>query len=215
MKTISEIYEEYKIMPTLREHMLRVAGVASLICDNFTEPLNKEEIISACLLHDMGNIIKFNLEYFPEFNKPEGLEYWQNVQNEYIEKYGEREHEATLKIIRELGIPKKIVTLASEDQFSLLCQHQNSGDMGMKIVHYADARVSPHKVVSYDERMGEAKERYKDHKYSFQGDEHFRLVACGKEIEKQIFAKCKIKPEDINDDTVNPLILKLKDFMIK
>ena len=80
-KNISEIYEEYKIMPNLREHMLRVAGAASLICDNFTEPLNKEEIISACLLHDMGNIIKFKLDYFPEFNKPEKAEYWQNVQS--------------------------------------------------------------------------------------------------------------------------------------
>ncbi len=64
MRKISEIYEEYKIMPNLREHQLRVAAVAAQICDNFNKPLNKKEIITACLLHDMGNIIKFKLELF-------------------------------------------------------------------------------------------------------------------------------------------------------
>ena len=57
VRKISEIYAEYKIMPNLQMHMYRVAAVASLIYDNFNEPLNKEEIITACLLHDMGNII--------------------------------------------------------------------------------------------------------------------------------------------------------------
>ena len=78
-------------MPNLREHQLRVASVAAQICDNFFEPLNKKDIVTACLLHDMGNIIKFNLNYFPELIKPEGIEYWQKVQNEYKKKYGNDE----------------------------------------------------------------------------------------------------------------------------
>ena len=39
---ISEIYEKYKIMPNLQEHMLRVAGVASIICDNFSKKIEKK-----------------------------------------------------------------------------------------------------------------------------------------------------------------------------
>ena len=35
------------------------------------------------------------------------------------------------------------------------------------------------------------------------------------QIEKQIFSKCKIKPEDITDETVKPVIEELKNFVIK
>ena len=214
-RNIFKIYDEYKIMRTLREHMLRVAAVASLICDNFNEPLPKEEIISACLLHDMGNIIKFKLEYFPEFNKPEGLEYWQNVQNEYMEKYGDNEHEATIAIIQELGLPESVVELADKNRFSFLCRHCDSEDMSIKIIHYADSRVGPYGILSYSERMDDAKKRYENHKNIVQEAERQKLVACGEDMEKQIFAKCNIKPEDITDEIIKPIILKLKDFVIK
>jgi hypothetical protein len=45
-------------------------------------------------------------------------------------------------------------------------------------------------------------------------EERDRLVACGQEIEKQIFAKCKIKPEDITDASVAPIIEELRNFVI-
>ena len=84
MRTIQQIYSDYKIMPNLQLHQLRVASVAKIIAENFKEKLDKESIVIACLFHDMGNIIKFNFSYFTEFLKPEGLEYWQAVKNEYI-----------------------------------------------------------------------------------------------------------------------------------
>lgn len=211
-KKISEIYTEYKIMSNLQEHMLRVAAVASLICENFNEPLPKEEIVTACLIHDMGNIIKSRFEFFPEFLEPEGLEYWQKVKDDYIKKYGENEEDANEKIAQELGVSSKIIFLVNQDCFSLFCQQKDSDNMGVKVMHYADARVSPYGVVSYEERMNEAKKRYEN---SPREEERQKFVACGKEIEKQIFAKCKIKPEDINDETVAQVILELKDFVVK
>lgn len=215
-KKISEIYTEYKIMKSLQEHMLRVAAVAYLICDNFSEPLNKEEIITACLLHDMGNIIKSKLEYFPEFLRPEGLEYWQGVQNEYINKYGQDEHEATVQIMKELSAPTSYIKLVEQIGFPLLCTNAIINNFSNKIVTYADMRVDPHGVVSYDERINEAKVRYEGREQLLPGGEaREKLIACGKDIEKQIFAKCKIKPEDINNDTIAPIISKLRDFVIK
>ena len=202
-------------MRTLSEHMLRVAAVASLICDNFNESLPKEEIISACLLHDMGNIIKFKLDYFPEFNKPEGLEYWQNVQSEYIQKYGDNEHEAIIKIMKELDLSKNIIELADSNQFSLLCRQRDAEDMSVKIIHYADSRVGPYGVLSYSERMDDAKKRYENHKNLVHEEERLRLITCGEDMEKQIFTKCKIKPGDINDETVKSIILELRNFVIK
>ena len=215
MKKISEIYKEYKIIPSLQEHMFRVAAVASLICDNFTEPLPKEEIITACLLHDMGNIIKFRMDIIPQFFEPEGVSHWQNVQNEYKQKYGDNDHEANVKIIKELNISEKIASLANLNRFSLVCEHRDSWDMTIKIVHYSDGRVDPHGVVSYEERMNEAKKRYANHEDFLDEERRKKLVACGKDIEKQIFAKCKIRPEDITNESVAPIIAGLKNFVIK
>ena len=49
-------------MPSLQLHMYRVTAVASRIVDNWKgQNLDKKEIIIACLLHDIGNIIKFKL----------------------------------------------------------------------------------------------------------------------------------------------------------
>jgi hypothetical protein len=195
--------------------MLRVAAAASIICDNFTEPLPKNDIITACLLHDLGNIIKFKMDVMPQFFEPEGVEYWQGVKNEYIEKYGNNEHDATVSIIKELNLPLHIASLADQNRFSLICEHRDSNDIKIKIVHYADGRVDPHGIVSYYDRMEEARKRYENHKNNTRELERQKLVECGLEIEKQIFSKCKIKPEDITDEAVAPIIESLKDFVIK
>lgn len=213
MKKILDIYREYRLMQNLQDHQLRVAAVASIICDSFDFPINKEKIIKVCLLHDMGNIIKFQLDYFPELNKPEGLEYWQNVQKEFITKYGPNEHNATMKIMRELGVPEELVELADQNHFSLLCEHASGSDMFLKIMHYADMRVGPFGVLSYDERMEEARKRYA-HRTAFQEENRLQLVACGKEVEKQIFEHCSIKPEYINDESITPIMESLRDFVI-
>lgn len=218
MRKILDIYAEYKIMPSLQEHMLRVAAVASLICDNFTEFVDKEKIVTTCLLHDMGNIIKFKTGVIPEFFEPEGVEYWQKVKENYIAKYGSNEHEANIKIMQELGMPEDMVFIVDQNRFGLICKHKESSDMKVKIVHYSDGRVDPHGVVSYEERMEEGKRRYSGHKASIGGvteEKRLELVACGKEIEKQIFAKCRIKPEDITNETVVPIVSELRNFVIK
>ena len=213
-KRILDIYDEYKIMPSLQAHMLRVAAVASLICDNFTEPLSKEEIISTCLLHDMGNILKFKWDSLPDFFEPEGVLYWQNIQNEYREKYGDNEHEATVKIMERLGLPPRLILLADRNRFSLICHHRDDSDIYIKIIHYADGRVDPHGIVSYEERMNEGRKRYQNHQDSMEDEKRQKLVDCGKEIEKQIFSKCRIKPEDITNEAVAPIIEELKNFVV-
>lgn len=118
--TVREIYNNYKIMPTLRLHQLRVAAVGQIICDSIPDFKDTKEVVVTCLLHDMGNIIKFDLNYFPEFLKPEGLEYWQKVKEEYIQKYGNDEHHATQSIIAELLNSGKIRECADQVGFSKL-----------------------------------------------------------------------------------------------
>jgi hypothetical protein len=80
---------------------------------------------------------------------------------------------------------------------------------------YADARVGPHGILPFDERMEDARKRYSSHASSLQNDVRKKFVDCGREIEGQIFAHCKIKPEDITDEAVAPIIEELKNFVIK
>jgi hypothetical protein len=214
-KNISEIYKEYKIFPALQEHMFRVAAVAYLICGNFNEPLPKEEIVLACLLHDMGNIIKIDLDVFPKCFEQEGIDYWQKVKDDYIAKYGTNEHKANVLIARELGFPKEIIDMVDRFDFSHACKYASGDNMVHKVINYADWRVDPHGIVSYHERQEEAKKRYQNRPDSIGGEAREKLRVCGNEVEKQIFSKCKIKPEDINDQTAAAVILELRNFVVK
>jgi hypothetical protein len=210
--SISDIYKKYKIMPNLQMHMFRVAAVASLICDNFEGELNKKEIITGALLHDMGNILKFDLSKFPEFTKPEGQEYWESVKREHKNKYGENEHIATNKIVEEIKVSETVVEFINSISFLGAPKSAEENNFNHKIMEYADDRVSPGGVVGLDERLMDLRKRYAykpgktEHRDAFEGAMH--------KIEKQIFAKCKIKPEDINDESVKNIIEELKNFEI-
>ena len=212
--SISDIYKKYKIQPSLQLHMLRVAAVASILCDNMTVPVSKEDVITACLIHDMGNIIKFKMDVFPAFFEPEGVPYWQSVKDEYISKYGKDEHKASVQIAKEIGVSDEVVSIVDGVDFPLMQGHRDGDDFAIKIAVYSDNRVSPHGVVPYLDRMEDGRLRYKDLNTG-QEEQHENLVACGAEIEKQIFAKCKIKPEDITDEAVAPIIEELRGFVIK
>ena len=89
-------------MPHLQMHQLRVAAVVAKICDTFSISINKTAIITAALVHDMGNLIKsdFSTNYFAL--TPQEIDYWEGVKKEFIEKYGNNVHEATLSILKEI-----------------------------------------------------------------------------------------------------------------
>ncbi len=213
-KKISEIYTEYKIPTILQEHMLRVAAVASIICDSRNDILPKEEIVKACLLHDMGNILKFKWDSLSEFLKPEGIPYWQSVQEEYRQKYGVNEHEATLKIIKEIGVSEKVLNLVAGVDFMEVFSALNKS-VEDQIMLYSDCRVDPFGIVSFRDRLSEGRKRYvpKENKIT---DERWKTVeSIFTKVEALIFGKCKIKPEDINNETVAPIISNLREFVVK
>ena len=201
-------------MPNLVMHQVRVAAVAMQICESLGVSVDCESIVKACLLHDMANIIKFNLEYFPEHNEPEGLEYWQKVKDDYISKYGHNEHVASLSIAEELGVSPYIYELVNCVDSSAIENIANGSDFGKKICIYADNRVTPFGVVSAEEHSLEAMERYKNHPLAFNEESRSFFNKYLFLTEIQIFSNSKIKPEDINDESVANYIEKLKAFTI-
>jgi hypothetical protein len=214
MKKITEIYKEYKIMPLLAIHQIRVAAVASMICDSLDISVEKDDIVKACILHDMGNIVKFNLNRFPKHNEPEGIEYWLKVQEEFILKYGSDDHKANLAVAREMGVSPRIYDLIDCIDSGVASAEKivAGDDYGIKICAYVDNRVSPHGVVSVEHHSLDAKDRYKGHLHEFSEESRLSFVEKINIIENQIFTHSNIEPEDINDESVAPIIEKLKNF---
>jgi hypothetical protein len=193
ISSIDEIYDRFNIMPALQLHMRRVAAVGALILsiDRYAK-INKDDVIAALLLHDIGNIVKFRL-------REEG-ESWRKIQQETIAKYGSNDHKATEKMIHELGVNHRVASLISRMGFENLPHVIDSTDMEQKICLYADQRVAPHGVVSLQERFADLQNRYKDTtlKSRFDPEQEKRALL----LEQQIFTNSSLQPSEINDQTI-------------
>src|SRR5690349_16753955 len=114
---ILDIYKKYAITPMLQMHQLRAAAVGNLIADNWkNEKLNKSAVVQTLLIHDMGNIIKFDLDNFPQLLGEEikKIDFWKQTQKDFIAKYGVDEHIATQQIAKEIGAPKNVQYILSQ-----------------------------------------------------------------------------------------------------
>lgn len=218
MRTVREVYDQYRIMPNLQLHQLRVAAAGKLICDSFLEPINGEDVILTCLFHDMGNIIKSDLGVFSDsFRGPKPRSYWEDVKREYVEKYGADEHSANIAIGRELGLSPEVIRYMDGISFGNFARVRDGDSFEQKIVLYCDGRVAPYGVVSLLARQAEARERYRGRGHSETPEneaDYQALLEAAVEVERQIFARVPIKPEDITDDSVAPIIEELWEYPI-
>jgi hypothetical protein len=203
--TIQEVYDHYQLMPNLQLHQYRVAGVAKCICDSLkeTDTVDTGNVVKACLLHDMGNILKFDLGQFPEFLEPQGLAYWQQIQADFRQKYGDKVHAATLQIAHELNVSERVIELIKAIGYSVAQAAYESGDLAKMICEYADCRVTPFGVVSLEDRFIDLEHRYAP---LYPGEEAARkreeFRQWERKIEKYIFDRAEIKPQEIVNSTV-------------
>lgn len=216
MKTPREIYAAYTIMPSLQLHQLRVAAVAKLICGNFQKPVNTDDVILACLFHDMGNIVKFDLALYPDLLQPEGREYWQEVKNKCIKIHGSSAHGASIAIAREINLSDSVISIIDSISFSEMEHTMRGSSQEVKVAEYADCRIAPHGTVSIKERFADAVGRYA-HRYRTAEEAtsaYAMYTNLGLEIERQLFANTSIKPEDISDAALAPLIEELWEYAV-
>jgi len=198
-------------------HQLRTAALAKYICEHVEKELDMESIVAACLFHDMGNIIKSRLDVFPEFLEPQGIEYWQAVKDEFISKYGESAHNASVAIAREIGLSEKAVTIIDNISFSKLRETAEGDSLEQKIAEYSDSRVGPYGVVALEERFADAAKRYVGRYSSIEEsrkryEEHLEYV---KDIERQITEISSISPDAVTEETIQPTLEELKHFQVK
>lgn len=208
-RAIQDIYEQYELTPFLRKHQFLVAAVAQQICEHQQEDVETEAIIAACLLHDMGNIVKFDLDNQPKGVELENIDHWKQVQQHVRDTYGATEHAATSAIVREIGVPDRVADIVDAVGFDQTTYVYEANDLAKSIAHYADKRVAPYGVVSQQERLEDGGRRYG---YTNQNESPGVILSF--KIETIIFETTDITPEAITDASVAPLVDKLQSWHV-
>lgn len=203
---ISEIYKNYPVNKGLREHMYRVAAVVTLLCRYLPASVNTDAVITAALLHDMGNLVKTNFEIAFELFEPEGVKYWQKQKQKMIAQYGKDDHEVTVAIVKEIGVSELIITILNATGLEQVEKIANHGSLEEKIMMYADMRVGLTGVISLDARMDDVSTRYA-HKHTPESLVRYRSVLHV--IEQELFTDIRIAPADINDESTNDIQMQL------
>ena len=206
---ILKIYNQYHLPENLQMHMLRVAACTNLILDNWMgKTIDRKAITRVSLLHDMGNMVKI-----PEEGQDrEFIE----IRRKYFEEYGTNDHEINMEIGKNLGLTNKELEILDGKRSRKNEQTAKSDNYEIKICAYCDQRVAPDGVVSLKERLEDAKIRYKDKPLSVWSNEEKanQLIKLALEIEKQVMRYCKLKPEDINNQSIQTYIDRLKEYEI-
>ena len=162
--TIKALYKNYQIPSNLQRHMCMVAAVGMYIVDHWDKPndLDRVRIAKGLLLHDIGNIIKF------DFTRPDllgeaerkDLEKWKKVQLEFTQKYGD-EDTATHALARQSGVDEKVLEILDAVGSAKLQKALETTDWNKKIACYSDFRIGPFGVLTVNERFDDIVARYR------------------------------------------------------
>lgn len=140
--------------------MVEVAAVAEFLANQFKgQTVNQSLVVESALLHDMGNIVKFKDFISPEMKLDKKT--WRQVQGEFISKYGADAHQATLSIIKELGLKNEAEIITTLEQ----SDHRYIASYGYltlesQLLDYADMCVAPAGIVGFETRIDDLVKRY-------------------------------------------------------
>jgi len=208
---IQEIYKKYRINNGLQEHMVRVAAVAEMVCDHSPLPIDRITVVSACLLHDMGNLIKSTPAEIPDLFEPEGVGYWQEVQAEMTQLYGDV-GSATRAIVADIAPLPTIEETIEHASFSKMTEIAEVGTLEAKLLEYADMRVALRGIVSMKERFNDIRDRYVPVPHPSEYIDE--LEAAAMQIEVALFAGASIVPSDITEESTAAIQKELFEFDI-
>lgn len=214
---IRDIYEKYQVPPWLQLHQLRVAAVGKMVAQGCAPDTDIDLIVSTCLLHDIGAIVKFDFGSILQ-EKVRGLcpsadvPHWIAVQETIRARYGHKEHEASGNIIKELGF-EKIEALFNDTGFSEMRRILAAGNLEAMVAQYADMRVGPYGILPLKDRVNEVIERYADvPSWKARVDESRTYLPLACEMETRLFDGIQLRPEGIDDVTAAPAVAALWEY---
>lgn len=198
---IDKIYKKYGIPTNLQRHMLTVAAVAELICDSLEGvSVDKDLVIKTCLLHDMGNIIKFNFDdpSLLDEGDRQKVDELREIRLLYLKKYGQTPDEATIAIIKEITSDARIVEICEGGHWDV--NHGNEKDFvwEKKIVCYADMRVGPFGILPIRERFANLVERRPESE-----EKIMKILEYGLELERSFQRVSRVDLTEIDDQKID------------
>lgn len=213
--SIAEIYDRFIIPSNLRLHMYRVASVAEMICDSLPgASVNNSNVVAACLLHDLGNIVKFDLKSDSSAGllclDGKDLDYWLEVKKDMTARYGAVDHVATHNMLSELGVDARLMSMM--DNMGRMFgsgSAAGNGDLEADICGYSDCRVGPDGVQSVTDRITAFYERCKRSENATlraRGLELFSGLGRILDTERRIFSDASISPDQIDDKSIKPYL---------
>ena len=211
---IKDIYRKFNIPINLQEHMFRVFSIVCWLEQNWGgDFVDWHQVKKMALLHDLGNIVKFDFNNHLEFlgDERKNLDFWKDTQKRIIKKYGPNDDKATRKMLQELKIDNQIIETIYFKRFSNSVNTLNSNDWPLKILYYADLRTLPFGIGTLEERLVDAKNRMPQ--YNNRPDFKDLIIAC-KKIEIQIQTQVKVSLKNINNNLFEMLTINPLDFGI-
>ena len=219
MRTPRDIYAEYHIPPWLQLHQLRVAAVGKMVCEGFKDSINGDLVVATCLVHDIGAIVKFDFtfkshETLQNLCPPEDVPYWVNVQKDMRARYGEKEYPASDAIIGELGL-ERVKEFFNKMGFAKMQSTLAEDHIEALAAQYADMRVGPYGILPLRERLADILARYSA-TYVREGrsEESTTYLPTALLIEKRLFERSSLRPENITNASVAPIIEELWEYPV-
>lgn len=194
---ISDIYKKYSVTPGLADHMITVTKILLTLKKYWTgEHINWDQIVTAGLLHDIGNIVKFDFDKFPDLLGGEKVNvlFWKKAQQKIRMKYGSDDHLATKAILMELNVAPDLIKIIHDKSFANIVTILKSDKWAAKLLLYSDLRVLPSGIGTIQDRIDDVKTRMP--KYAQRGD-FPNLINAAFELEKQIQSNLSISVKNI------------------
>jgi hypothetical protein len=185
----SKIYAQYGIPLNLQEHMLRVGALASILLDHWIGPtVNKPAIIETCLFHDITKPLTFDMDRQAQYVKsPEELESIRQVHDSLITHYGNDEHQAAIKIFKEIGCLPHSIELINNLEWIYLPHLLKVNKLDSLIPIYCDMRIGPKGILSMPDRLADLQARKQVEGLNI-------ILESGKLLEQTISQNVNINP---------------------
>lgn len=212
--SIAKVYEKFSIPPGLQKHMYTTAALGMIICDHWSGPtLQKENIIMALLLHDLGNLIKFDLSDTAQIlDESLFTPYWRSLQSQQKKTYGNDAHTATLNMARECIQNQEVIALIDGMDTAYL-EKIAQGSLEQQICEYADLRVTPKGITSLAERLADIQKRYSASSPQWANSAHFaQSLQFAQIIENTLQKNTDIDITQIPSEKIEAYLVKLPQY---
>lgn len=212
--SIAEIYEKFSLPLGLQKHMYTTAALGMIICDHWTGPtIQKDNVIQALLLHDLGNLIKFDLsETAHILDESLFTPYWRSLQAQQKKMYGQDAHTATLNMVRKCIQNETIMALIDGMDTTYL-EKIAQGSVEQQICEYADLRVTPTGLTSLTERLADIKKRYSHSSPEWANEVHFaQSLQFAEMIENTLQKNTDIDITEIPSEKIEAYLVKLPQY---